>query len=960
MYTRAMSFALRRALGGLVHAVVGLTLALWLATALAVAAPLPSEPVIRSYGLEDGLLQHSVEALAQTPDGYLWIGSGAGLFRFDGLRFVRRTRLDTPGLAGDRVRSLQVDPQGVLWIATSDGLSRRLVDGSFERVPGSEGRMLSSVRQDELGRVWAAAYGGVVGLIGPDCPALEVLQQRVASPYDLAFSGTGDVWVLDEEGEAWHWSAASHSAQAIGPIPEGAGLMVSDGAGGVLLGGLMGLHHWRDGAVSELSADTVTSIGPEVEGARLVGFASGKLSRLDRDLRLEPLATLPSKVYATFVDQSGGIWVGTARHGLLRLSRRRVATLRAGVLPGEESVAAVFGDSRGGLWASVPCSGARRYVGGVLERELRVHEPEGWGCVWSFAESPIGVIWVGTWGEGVLRYDLERDELIERIGSEQGVPMTALALAPRGDGAVWIGGSEGLVLWEDGRVVAPPGLAGIRSVIHLREDADGGLLIGTWSGLHRWDGAELRSWGERDGLPEVPVRDTASDGHGGLLLATYGAGLLRLSGGRVEPVPALRGLEDRFLSRIVRDRGGGLWLTGNSGLYLVSATELHRALAGEPVALDPITLGVQGGMPSAECNGGNNSAGFLDRDGVLYAPTLEGVALVDTTAVRWQAHEAPSLRIEEVRAGELLLGSGLALLPPGRRDLQVRYTAFHFPAPEELRFRYRLDGGPWGEAGARRVVDLLGFEAGEHRFEVQARVFDGPWSDSAVLPFVAPPAWHERGALRLLALLALLGLLVAALAASRARERRVQALVEERTHELAEANRKLAEVAHADGLTGVATRRRFEDMLPLYWKAARRASQPISLLMIDLDGFKALNDSHGHPAGDRCLVEVAARLGAGCQRDLDLVARYGGDEFAVLLPDSDADGALTLAERMHAAVRALRIEIPAVGELAVTLSIGVATLWPEQGGLPADLVDSADRALYLAKAQGRDRVVRAD
>lgn len=140
------------------------------------------------------------------------------------------------------------------------------------------------------------------------------------------------------------------------------------------------------------------------------------------------------------------------------------------------------------------------------------------------------------------------------------------------------------------------------------------------------------------------------------------------------------------------------------------------------------------------------------------------------------------------------------------------------------------------------------------------------------------------------------------------------------------------------------------------WREATRAVEA----MVDLDGFKALSDRHGHPVGDRRPVEGAASLTRASRRDLDLVARYGGDDLAVLLPDSGSAGALRVAERALAEVRRLQLgPDPAGSPVTVSVSIGSATSSPREGGLPADLVDAADQALYLAKAHGRNRVAAA-
>lgn len=172
---------------------------------------------------------------------------------------------------------------------------------------------------------------------------------------------------------------------------------------------------------------------------------------------------------------------------------------------------------------------------------------------------------------------------------------------------------------------------------------------------------------------------------------------------------------------------------------------------------------------------------------------------------------------------------------------------------------------------------------------------------------------------------------------------------------------ELQRLATRDGLTSVANRRSFDDMLNMEWRRASRESRALSLLMVDVDFFKRFNDTYGHQGGDECLRQVAAAMSGVVKRASDAVARYGGEEFAILLPATEPDGALIVAERIRAAVAALRL--PHSGsEVAahVTVSIGVASIQVTGNGVPSSLVAAADAALYRAKHAGRNRVVQAE
>ena len=178
----------------------------------------------------------------------------------------------------------------------------------------------------------------------------------------------------------------------------------------------------------------------------------------------------------------------------------------------------------------------------------------------------------------------------------------------------------------------------------------------------------------------------------------------------------------------------------------------------------------------------------------------------------------------------------------------------------------------------------------------------------------------------------------------------------ESQQKLADANVQLQKLAALDGLTGIGNRRAFDDTLQREWQRGQRAKKPLSMLLCDVDSFKLYNDEFGHQAGDLCLKKVAAVLTEQLKRPADLAARYGGEEFAIVLPETDLDGALKLAEACRAHLAALALEHPVTNAGVVTISIGVASLVPVPEYTPADLIASADKALYAAKAAGRNCV----
>jgi diguanylate cyclase (GGDEF)-like protein len=183
-------------------------------------------------------------------------------------------------------------------------------------------------------------------------------------------------------------------------------------------------------------------------------------------------------------------------------------------------------------------------------------------------------------------------------------------------------------------------------------------------------------------------------------------------------------------------------------------------------------------------------------------------------------------------------------------------------------------------------------------------------------------------------------------------------LLEQRTQQLEQANQDLHRLSQLDSLTGVANRRRFEEALDLEWRRASRAGTPLSLIMIDTDFFKPFNDAYGHQRGDDCLTLVANTLRNTLNRPGDMVARYGGDEFMILIPGTDAEGAAEVAESMRARVEGMEIiHKGSPDDKVVTISLGVVTGYPTKGFSTGELIAAADEALYQAKDEGRNRYI---
>lgn len=208
-------------------------------------------------------------------------------------------------------------------------------------------------------------------------------------------------------------------------------------------------------------------------------------------------------------------------------------------------------------------------------------------------------------------------------------------------------------------------------------------------------------------------------------------------------------------------------------------------------------------------------------------------------------------------------------------------------------------------------------------------------------------AWHRR-ALTIGALVATFGAAFIALSV----------LLGAQLRRRMRAESELILLARTDGLTGLNNRRSFGEVLDREWRRARRVRSVFSLLFVDVDRFKAYNDTYGHQAGDDALAAVARCIGENIRRPADVAARYGGEEFVVLLPDTAENGAAQIAERIRIAIDALGLEHVGSEFGRVTASIGLASWKPEQDVEPDAIIKAADEALYYAKATGRNKVTQ--
>lgn len=952
-----------------------------------------SEYTVTAWTMDQGLPHNLVHALAQDENGDLWIGSWEGPTRFNGRAFTRHDSRSVEAIQLAGTRALLRDDDGALLLGTAQNGVVRLAGGVWSVLePTADQRLRALVmRRGAAGELWIGTDSGLWRL-APD-GTLDNPGQAAGLPqgavFDLLDLGDGGLLIGSErgaylmrEGRCTEWGAQHR-------LPSGAIralLLRRDGS--LAVAGVPGAFLLApDGEVRQIFAREVEALLEDRDGALWFSASSGGLIRHHigrQEILDERLGLLGRATHALMEDREGLIWMGTT-NGLYRIADAPAFGLGTARGLGDNYPRTILHHPDGTLYVG-HARGLDRWTGEEFRPvPLGVEETS----VLSLAVARDGGLWVGTYDRGALHLAKRRSTgVIDTIGDRDGLPTRHVrALRETSDGSLWIGTTSGLVRrWPDGRVDSIEDAPGRRNsfVRGLAPARDGGLWIALDVGLMRWHPDErIERWMERDGFPGGGSFDVLESAQGTVFIASD-RGLLRLRDGRFTRYGRADGLPGETLFRLLQDRLGALWMCSNQGALRIDPAQFQRLDDGQGVRLSVDVVDRSSGMPSSQCNGGSGPAGDLAEDGALWFPTALGVAVIDPAAVAERRREQLQARIESAEID----GQALALdlprtLPATARRLVIRYVATNLRAPQDVRYRYRMIGFDpgWVEAGSDAEAVFTNLPSGPLRFEVQATMAPADWSAqadaaSATLDLVQqPPIWLRPWFL-MLVLAALIGVLAGVLAwrtnSLRSQQARLRRIIDERTRELSAKNsallqadqeresllRQLAFQARHDVLTGLPNRRAGEERLEAAIQSAKQEGAPLCLALMDVDHFKRINDSLGHPAGDAMLRHLGALLlGTGLVRPAD-VARHGGEEFLLILPGISLDEAVERLRALGDSVATSPVTLGDGSTVACSVSIGVAQWVP--GMAPSRLVALADRRLYLAKQRGRDRVVAED
>lgn len=938
-----------------------------------------------SWQSEDGLPKSAVSGLLQTRDGYLWVATEGGIARFDGVRFTSFPPSDREPAPGAFYSRLFEDRDGTLWVLTIGGGLWRYRDGKFTALTAGDGTSTEHVVgmcQTKDGTLWIATHD--VGLLRYKGGAfLPPITRRDGLSSDslrcLLLDRSGTLWAAAEGGGVNRIRDGKVTVLGVedGLASDAVSCLMEDHFGNLWVGTAAGLDRYRDGQVRHyttrdgLSADLILSLYEDRRGQVWVGTYGGGLNRI-YDEKVSSYTTKEGLsndlVFALTEDREGSLWVGTSG-GLDRLKDGKVTvtTSREGL--SDDLVWCAAPGRDGALWVGTQ-KGLNLMEGGRVRRFLKGDGLED-ELVWSVLEDSAGMVWVGTKG-GLLRYDGTSFRRFTTADGLSSLQVEALTLTR--DGTLLVGtDGGGLDRFSDGRFVpaVPRSELSSGTVMHVHEDLRGRLLICTRGKVDLW---------EKGRMHHLPFQAVCvhEDLDGTLWMGTYGRGLCRLRGDRADFITTKQGLFDDIIFAVLDDGEGNLWLSSNRGIGFARRADLDAVASGLSPSLQCVALGKADGLRSVICAGGCQPTACRTPDGRLWFPTMKGLVSVDPKHLPFNELPPPVL-IEEVRIDQKPVPfEGGIELPPDAGEVEIRYTALSLLVPKKVQFKVRLEGhdSGWVPVGAERTARYGHLPPGSYRFQVIAANNDGVWNTAgATLPIVLKPHFYATWWFRSLAVLGILAaiygvfllrlrqlhrrenLLLLLVGQRTAELEDAKAALEERGRQLEEANRLLTELSYKDPLTGVPNRRHFEEILDSEWRRAVRSRTPLGLIMADIDFFKPYNDTCGHPAGDDCLRRIAGALQGGVRRAGEALARFGGEEFAIIVPDVTLEQAAAFAEDLRARVEALRIGHPASGaSKVVTISLGAASLVPREGVLPANLLAAADGALYRAKQRGRNRV----
>lgn len=738
------------------------SLAFLLAGAAAWGAPGPSDYFYRTWRIDNGLIDNSVNTVLQDPSGYLWLATLTGLARFDGRSF-KAFPLPGPHAESENIRSLaQEDPTTLVMLPASGGIVR-LRDGRFSRHPAD-----AAVRDRHLLKIFAEPDGALwLGEFAGDVLRWQDGRLRTFGPGDglgrslaglsVAADSRGRTWVA--EGDFLGWMEQGRLVRF--PSPVGTELVIAPArSGGIWIAGAERLLREDDGRLSVQvegpawngARDEVRNLFEDREGALWIATQRNGLFQFAAGV-LRAVPTQQQILSSVTEDSEEGIWVASKGGGITRLQHQRFVLLRPGSDQADIASTGVCADSSGALWCANRDGGVFRYSGGVIQH---VANPPGEPPLYANTLCPGagGVIWVGA-KSGLYRVPAGGAPALEPVAPDL-KDIHLLYWSRQGDLWVTVGRTRLLRLhggvWED---MLPGRPADQKPVEAMAETSDGTLWVALGDELYACRAGALVRDHRYDAFAGQYISALYGDPRGALWLGTD-RGLLRLLGQRLAPLTQAQGLPADRIRQILEDGHGNFWLGTLRNYLHVARTDLEAVAEGRASRVAVVTFGPEEGLtgqtPLYNCQPnawrGGDRLWFCTQDGVLgidanSAPLRLPVPPVSIDRVRIDGREANPLGLR---------------LTTGQRRIAFGLSSPNFAAPEKVRLRYRLAGfdPAWNETVAGQDATYAGLPAGRYVLEVAASDPTGNYHEGigAGLPFVVVPLWWETWWARLLALAA--------------------------------------------------------------------------------------------------------------------------------------------------------------------------------------------------------------
>jgi signal transduction histidine kinase/streptogramin lyase len=732
---------------------------------------------VRVWQSDDGLPNNQVTSLAQTADGYLWAATSNRLVRFDGVSFEEFTPKDfAPGMT-QRIAALLSTPRG-LWMGLDHG-ALLFVDGNKTRVvaTGVPDRVAQTLIETADGTIWVCYRGGFVYRLtakgAVPCTADEGFPPGYVC--SLAVDRAGTTWFGKDGHVGFFRDGRFVVPLALTRRPT---RIAAAAAGGLWICAGHQLYRYTaettltDVGTYEPSQPTAepTALLEDHAGGLWIGTSDSGLFHFD-GTRIESVPTSHRAITSLLEDREGSLWVGTDGGGVNRVRPRAVRLENATTGLPFDTIQSLTEDTQGTLWITTQ-NGLLGRRGATGWETLSARPDWPGGRPTAIAADPAGGVWIATkdyalhhWRDGRYQTWRPADGLL-------GHTVHALVVAANGD--LWLGEESPDILQRlrDGQFKTFKLPTGIRIIRAMAEDSDGDLWLGTSKGvlLRLHDEAvidETTKISGHDALRSIRYLRAGSDGKLWIAYADEGLGLHQH--GRFGNIRMEHGLPDNNLSQVIPDGHGWLWVAGDHGIFKAPEADLENVAWGRASSARTVRYGQNEGLASLQANFGDSPGALRTRDDRIWLPLRTALAVVNPT----ETHEnavAPPVILKRVRVndspvawfgGVLPVGTLFDLqrprselqLEPDHRRLEIEYAALSYAAPDNVRFRYRLEGfdDEWVEAGTQRSARYSRLPAGPYRFHVKASNGDGVWSETgAVLAFTVTPffwqTWWFRAA----------------------------------------------------------------------------------------------------------------------------------------------------------------------------------------------------------------------